>query len=277
MLLAAAALVMSLGAARADWLFDGSSGVVYESNLSNSDRDEDVKDDWAWKSDLRISNGFQVSRDLRMNFGADLRSELWDRYAGFNQIGPGTIEGARYRFGLGRLAPWVLVENRIGYDRFQDTDQSGYDENIDVRGGIALSDRVALEAGYRFENFVAPDDFYDQQSHHADGRITIDLTPTVQVAVGYGYRRGDVISYAVPPRLDIARFATEKEDITIFGTNPRYIAYKFSGRTHSLDVSAGYAVNKYFSIQVGYEYSVTTRDPLSYENHTVEATLAFAY
>jgi hypothetical protein len=34
---------------------------------------------------------------------------------------------------------------------------------------------------------------------------------------------------------------------------------------------------KYASVQGGYEYSITTHDPLQYENHLVQANIAVAY
>jgi opacity protein-like surface antigen len=267
---------MAFSLARAEWRFDADTGFVYESNLSNSDRDAEEKDDWAWKSDLRVANAFQLSRDLRLNVGADLRGELWDRFGAFNTIGPGATAGLRYRMGLGRQAPWVLVEDRFGYDRFQDTAQSGYDNVVDLRTGIALSDRVAVEGSYGFESFVAPNDFYDRQNHRANARLIFDVTSSLQLAFGYTYREGDVISYAVPPRPDIARFAIEREDEDDFDF-PLRTAYKLLGRSHAVSIAAGYAVTKNVSVQVSYEYVGTWHDPLHYENHLVEARLTFTY
>src|SRR2546429_3106930 len=113
-------LILFSSFARAEWRFEGETGVVYNSNLSNSDRSADVRDDWAWRSDISAANGLQLTRDLRLNFGADMRGEVWDRFDAFNTIGPGASAGLRYRFGLGRQAPWVLLEDRFGYDRFHD-------------------------------------------------------------------------------------------------------------------------------------------------------------
>ena len=262
--------------ARAEWRFEGETGVVYNSNLSNSDRSADVRDDWAWSSDISAGNALQLTRDLRLNFGADLRGELWDRFGAFNTIGPGASAGLRYRFGLGRQAPWVLLENRFGYDRFQDTAQSGYDNVLNFQAGIALSDRLALEGSYAFESFVAPDDFYDRQVHRGNVRMLFDVTSSLQVAIGYIYREGDVISYAVPPRPDIARFSIEREDEDEFG-QPLRTAYKLLGRTNAVSFSVAYQLTRYASVQVGYEYAVTTHDPLQYENHVVEANIAVAY
>ena len=166
-------LILLSSFARAEWRFEGETGVVYNSNLSNSDRSADVRDDWAWSSDISAGNALQLTRDLRLNFGADLRGELWDRFGAFNTIGPGASAGLRYRFGLGRQAPWVLLENRFGYDRFQDTAQSGYDNVLNFQAGIALSDRIALEGGYAFESFVAPNDFYDRQVHRGNVRMRL--------------------------------------------------------------------------------------------------------
>src|SRR6188472_1911273 len=262
--------------ARAEWRFEGQTGVVYDSNLSNSDRSADVRDDWAWRSDVSVNNGLQLTRDLRLNLGADVRGDVWDRFDAFNTVGVGASAGLRYRFGLGRQAPWLLLEDRFGYDRFHDTPQSGNDNVVNLRAGVALTDRLELEGGYAFESFVAPNDFYDRQLHRADARMVFDVTSSLQFALGYSYQEGDVISYAVPPRPDIARFSVERENEDEFG-QPLRTAYKLLGRTHALSFSIAYQLTKSASVQLGYEYADTTHDPLQYENHLVQANIAVAY
>jgi hypothetical protein len=272
-------LIMISPFARAEWRFDGESSALYNSNLSNSDRAADVKDDWAWVSDASAANAFQLSRDLRLDIAADFRSHVWDQYYEFNEIGSGVSAGLRYRFGLGHLAPWVLLENRIGYDDwFREMARSGWSESLRIRGGISLSDRVALEAGYTFDNFAAPDDFFDEQSHRGEVRLFFDVSSALRVSLGYVYREGDVISYAVPPRPDIVRLAeAEREDDDTFGQHPLYNAYKLLGRTHAVSLSAAYALTKHWSVQLSYEYAVTRHDPLQYENHLLQTKVAFAY
>ena len=270
-------LAMTLNVALAEWHFDAETGAFYNSNLSNSDRASDERNDWAWKSDVRLGNGFQLSRDVRLNLAADLRGQVWDRFDAFNAIGPGVSAALRYRFGLGRQAPWISVDDRIGYDRFHETMRSGWDESFRLRGGIAVSERIALEAGYTFDNFVAPDDFFDAQANGGNARIIVDVTSSLQIALGYSYRNGNVISYAVPPRPDIVLITTDRHPVTTFGANPLYTAYRLRAETHAVSVSAGYALTKYLSVQVAYEYGATLHDPLVYENHLIEAKVAFAY
>ena len=103
---------------------------MYDSNLSNSERASDVKDDWAWQSNLRVGNGFQLARDLRLNLGVDLREQVWARFDAFNNLAPGGTASLRYRFGLGRLAPWVLIEDRLAYAFFKEDDRSGRRQQI---------------------------------------------------------------------------------------------------------------------------------------------------
>ncbi|MEO6970753.1 MAG: hypothetical protein ABI217_07645, partial [Chthoniobacterales bacterium] len=51
-------LASLLSAARADWRIDAESSLLYDNNLSNSDRATDKEDDFAWQSDLEIGNAF---------------------------------------------------------------------------------------------------------------------------------------------------------------------------------------------------------------------------
>jgi len=100
---------MAINFARADLRFDAETGAVYDSNLSNSDRGADMKDDWTWQSDLQAGNGFQLARDLRLNFAAELREQVWARFDAFNNVAPGGTAMLRYRFGLGPLGKWPLA------------------------------------------------------------------------------------------------------------------------------------------------------------------------
>ena len=58
-----------------------------------------------------------------------------------------SVSGARpHGFSLSKgRATTALIE----------TARSSWDESLRLRGGIAVSDRIALEAGYRFENNAA--------------------------------------------------------------------------------------------------------------------------
>src|SRR5262245_1959908 len=126
----AVVLAMVASAARADWRIDAETGALFESNPSNSERASDVKSDWAWQSNLRVGDGFQLARDLRLNLGADLREQVWAQFDAFNNVAPGGTASLRYRFGLGRLAPWVLIEDQRAYACFSENARSGRDARV---------------------------------------------------------------------------------------------------------------------------------------------------
>lgn len=269
-------LAVSLSFARADWRFDAETGAVDDSNLSNSDRGADMKDDWAWQSDLRAGSGFQMARDLRLNLAAELREQVWARFDAFNNVAPGGDISLRYRFGLGRLAPWIGIEDSLAYAFFHEDDRSGFDNRFRVRGGFGITERIAVEAAYTFDDFEAEDNFWNLSGHSGSIQLTFDATSSLQLALGYSYRDGEVISYARPPRPEIFALASEVELVNSFGSPP-YNAYRLRGTTNAVFVSAGYTLNRYISLQVAYEYRNTSHGPLEYENHLVEAKIAFAY
>ena len=270
------ALAMTLGCVRADWLFDAETGALYDSNFSKSDRSSDVKDDWAWQSDVQVENGFQLARDLRLNLAADLREQVWTRFDAFNNVAPGGTAGLRYRFGLGRLAPWILVEDNVAYSFVREDGRSGLDNRFRVRGGVGITSWLSAEAAYTFDDFEAEEQFWDLSGHSGTIRLTFDPTPRLQVALGYSFRNGEVISYAIPARPDIFALASSTDVVSSFG-HPLYTAYRLRGSTNALSVSAGYTLNRYISVQVAYEFRNTSHGPLDYVNHLVEAKIAFVY
>jgi hypothetical protein len=261
--------------ARADWRFDAETGAFYNSNLSNSDRAADEENDWAWKSEVRAANGLQLSRDLRLEISGDLGGHVWSEYDGFDSVTGGASAGLRYRFGLGPSAPWILAEDRLAYAWFNENERSGWQETVRVRGGMKVADRISAEGSYIFDHFAAPGRFFDVAGHTGAIRLTVDVTPALQVAVGYAYRDGDVISYAVPPRPDIASLASDKRPVQTF--DELYIGYRLPGSSNSLSVWAAYSVTKFASCQVGYEFVDTWHAPLGYVNHLVEVKVAIAY
>lgn len=272
------ALVFALlvSTARADWRIEAETGALYESNLSNSDRAADAKDDFAWQSALQIGNALQLNRDMRLNLGLDLREQVWARFDAFNHLAPGGSAGLRYRFGLGRTAPWLLVEDHVAYSFFKEDGRSGIENRFRVRGGFGLTSRLALEAAYTMDDFAARDRFWDLTGNSGSIRLTFAATSSLQLGLGYSYRAGQVISYALPPRPDIVGLTADLESVNSFGSPP-YTAYHLRGNSHTLSASVGYSLGQHLSIQINYEFRQTSSGPLDYDNHLVEAKFAFVY
>jgi hypothetical protein len=260
---------------RGDWRFNAETGAFYDSNLSQSDRAADVQQDGAWKSALSATNGLQLSRDLRLEISGDLEGQVWTKYDGFDSITGGLSTGLRYRFGFGPSAPWILAQDRLAYSGFDESQRNGWQENVRVSGGLKVIDRISLEARYDYDHFAASGRFFDVAGHTGSIRVTMDVTQALQVALGYAYRDGDVISYAQPPRPDLGAIALiEKPVLTFDGP---YIGYRLEGSSHIFSAWASYALTRSVSCQVGYEFVNTWHSPLQYTSHLAQAKIAFAY
>ncbi len=265
----------SLSTLLADWHFDAKSGALYDSNLSRSDRSADKRDDWAWKTDLNIGFGSQLSRNLRFNLSGEIESQLWGQFQAFDKISAGMSAGLRYRFGLGPLAPWIMTEGRLHYEEFSEDRRNGWNQQFVLRAGKGLTDRLSVEADYVWGDFSANDLIFDQVAQSCSIHFTYDLTSSLQISLGYVYRYGDVISYAVPPRPDILGVASVLSPIESFGTP--YVAYRFKASTQTVALLLNYRLSKFVAIQLGYERSYTSRSPLDYVNNLVETKIAISY
>ncbi|MGZ5003318.1 MAG: hypothetical protein ACXWBM_09005 [Chthoniobacterales bacterium] len=261
--------------ARENWIFDIRSGVLYDSNVSNSDRSADVEHDFAWHGVVDAGQGFQLNDNLRLSVFGEMDGEVWATYDGLSNFRPGLSTNLRYRFGLGRNAPWIRLETKVAYADFAEARRSGWDVLPAVRGGISLNERFKLEAGYQYECFAARDAVFEQNAHRVSLHGKLDITSSLQVAIGYTYRYGDVTSTAIPPRPDIVRIAEAREFIDTF--DELYVAYRFPASTHIASVGISQTLTNSVALQASYEFQYTTHDPLHYTNHVAELSLALSF
>ena len=268
-------LLLQEAPVRGDVNFDIRSGVLYDSNVSRSNRSEDVLDDAAWRSVIAAGQGFQLTDDLRLGVFGELESHVWGTYDGLSNLRPGLAPNLRYRFGLGKNAPWVRLEPKLAYADFAEARRSGWDFRPGVRAGFRVAERFTLEAAYLYEHFAARDIIFDQQAHSASFRGTLEVTSSMQIAVGYAYRYGDVNSYAVPPRPDIVRIADAFGPINTFDTP--YVAYRFSASTHSSSVAISQSLGSVAALQASYQWQHTSHNSLRYTNHVAELAIALSF
>jgi hypothetical protein len=269
------AVLVSAASAQRDWIVDARSGVLYDSNVSRSNRSADVLDDAAWKSLIAAGQGFQLTDDLRLGIFGELESHVWATYSGLNSVSPGVAPNLRYRFGLGKNAPWVRLETKVAYFGSSEARRSGWEIPSALRAGISLSERLSLEAAYRYRHFDARDVRFDQDSHSGSVRGRLEIASSTQVALGYTYRHGDVNSHAVPPRPDIVAIARAFGPVDTFDTP--YVAYRFAATTHSTSIAINHALNSFAAVQATYEWQRTTHEALQYTNHVAELGIALTF
>lgn len=258
-----------------NWTFDFRNGILYDSNVSRSDRSSDVEQDEAWHAVLSAGQGFQLNDDLRLSVLGEVQSEVWRTYGGLSNVEPALAANLRYRFGLGKNAPWIRFDAKLSYADFEEARRSGWDIVPALRAGLSLSDRFRLEAAYSFERFAARDAVFEQDSHRVSLHGKIGLTSSMQMVIGYTYRHGDVTSAAIPPRPDVVKIAEVREPIDTF--DEEYVAYRFEASTHTASIALSQALTNFAAIRASYEWQYTTHDPLHYINHVSEVAIAFSF
>ena len=270
---AAVALLFShTGSATADWIRDFRGEISYVDNLSNSDREAEQRGDFAFAGQAHFGRfGSNFSDDLRLTVTADLDARAFARYEDFNRVLLGSSASLRYRFGLGAMAPFVRIDGSGGYANFEQNLQDGRRYHAGITIGKRLTERLAIDASYFFENIGGQIRLFDQRSHTLALTASFDLTETTQLTAAYEFRDGEVISYAIPERPDIVALANAHREVNTFGRI--YEAYNLDAITHTFAFGISQALTQSVSANVRYEWQGTSRDQLSYNSNILRVSI----
>ncbi len=275
----AIAAVFSLLAAaepvRGDWIRDFEAEAIYNDNVSRSSRDSDERDDFAFGARARVGKFTHLASNLRFTFTLDADSQLFAEYDDFTHVAVGGTASLRYRFGLGANAPFIRIEGSAKYADFDQALQDGARFRATFMLGKRFADRLEVQLAYLFDRADARHRLFEQEGHSFLARVAVDVTPGTQLTAEYSVRRGEVVSYAVPPRPDLAALANQRIEVDTFGEP--YIAYNIDATTHRLGVGVGQALASQLGVNLRYEWQVTSRAEIEYTNHVVIAAFQFSF
>ena len=270
-----ALLVPGASRSHGDWIRDFSGETLYDDNLSNSNRSADQRDDFALEGHVRFGRFEELADALRLTVTADLDAQSFLRYEDFNSVAIGSTMSLRYRFGLGAMAPFLRVEASGGYADFKQALQSGGRYRVGITTGKRMMERFAIDASYFFEDIGGQIRLFDRCSHTFSLAASFDLAQRTQLTAAYELREGEVISYAVPPRPDIIALANARREVDTFG--PPYVAYNLDAMTHTLAFGISQALTQSVSLNVRYEWEITTRAQISYVGNVLRVSVHAAF
>jgi hypothetical protein len=135
--------------------------VVWHDNVSNAERPEDLLSVWQLNAELETGRGWLVEGGHRLRAGLRMRTEIWPRFEGLNQVASGIALAWEYKTGVGPHRP-VFATEAVGI-------------------GVAAQERNRSGRG----------DF---------GRLEWTASPNWVFAVEACGREGDVVSCLRPPR-----------------------------------------------------------------------------
>ena len=255
--------------------FSAELGGRYESNASNSNLASDRLADGFFTAHLNAGTSGVWGRDWRWHAYLAGEGEQAFRFTGLSQIEGGVRLGVDKKFGLGWNAPRLQLDFYTAYRGSGQDGASGARLSPSVgfvwqfveRGGVSLR---YLPQWFFAEGAV----FY---SGGQEGRVAgwFDVFPATRLFLDYSVRYGDVVSYATPPRPDLAAIAEVKESTNVFGAER--MVYRFDAWTQG--VRAGFEQNltSWMKLRMAYRFEFTHRGSLNYANQIGEIGLRFKF
>jgi hypothetical protein len=251
--------------------FAAEIGSRFESNASNSDRPSDRLADGFLTARVDAGTNGVWGRDWRWRASLSGEGEEAFRFNGLSQIEGGVRLGVDRKFGLGWKAPRLQFDL---YSAFRGAGQPGA-SGFRLVPSLALVWQIAERGGasvrYTPQWFFAQGALFDSAANEARISGWFDLFPGTRLFADYFFRYGDVVSYATPPRPDLAAIAQVRELTDVFGAER--MAYRFDAQTHSVQAGVDQDLTTHIRLRAAYRFEITNRGSLDYENHVAEIGL----
>jgi hypothetical protein len=243
-------------------------GGRFESNASNSNLSSDRLADGFFTARVDAGTSGVWGRDWRWHAQLACEGEVAFRFTGLSQIEGGIRLGVERKFGLGWKAPRLQLDLYTAYRGAGQTGASGARLAPSLGFVWQLVERGGLSLRYVPQWFFAQGAVF--YSGAQEGRVSgwFDVFPRTRLFLDYSIRYGDVVSYATPPRPDLAAIAEVKEVTDVFGAER--IVYRFDAWTQSVRAGIDQDLTTWMKLRMAYRFEITQRGSLDYANHIAE-------
>jgi hypothetical protein len=250
-------------------------GGRYESNASNSNLASDRLADGFFTVHLHTGTSGVWGRDWRWHAYLAGEGEQAFRFTGLSQIEGGIRLGVDRKFGLGWNAPRLQVDFYTAYRGSGQDGASGARLSPSLGFVWQVVERGGLSIRYLPQWFFAEGAVFYSGSQ--EGRVAgwFDLFPATRLLLDYSIRYGDVVSYATPPRPDLAAIAEVKEPTDVFGAER--MVYRFDAWTHGVRAGIEQGLTSWMKLRLAYRFEFTQRGSLNYPNQIAEVDLRFKF
>jgi hypothetical protein len=234
--------------AAGEQILDLQAGLLYDSNLSRAQLERDIKSDTAALASLQWGQFIPVADGLAITAGVDVRTEIYGRYSGLDNVNFGGWLSVRRKIGLGALAPWISAHASAGRLEYRNSIRDGWRYSVGVSAGKRITERLNLRADYWYEARTADREepvvasisgaVFDLEGHNVGIAGDYALTDRLTIFAGYTVREGDVASSTQRNRA-IFRNSTAITRDPVFGDN--VFGYRINATTHAgrLGLSCG--------------------------------------
>lgn len=280
-----AALLASVGAARAAWRYDVDAGVLYDSNLTRAYAPADIRADGAFTAQATAGWFSALSGADGLTLSADARTEIYHRFHGLNFVGIGASATYRHKFGLGYAAPWIALGASGGYEDYREKIRDGARLEAIAELGQRFTPEFDASIGGTFERRYAANDepvvpgisgkVFALRGESVFARAAYAVSDRLLVAAKLKVRRGDVVA-STRPDFDIFTVSDAIAADPTFG--PDFFAYRLRGTTDTASASASWALDDRSSLNVLYADERTDAPGgIYYRSHSVSLVYAWRH
>ena len=250
----------------------GATTLVWNDNVTNGERAEDVLAALSWQSSVGTTGQRLLAGGHRLEGSVGFRAEVWPRFEGLDQVTP-EIGGAWSRkLGLGLNAPSVTASLDGSWRFARETGRGGGR----AAGRVLLRQRLGaawlFQAGHERERFDARQIAFARTSRTWFGRAEWNPGGRWWLAFEGARTEGDVVSYSVPPRPDLVQAGKPITLVDTFEQPERLLAYYFPGDTRLAALELIHERGG-FGVTLRHEQRRTSHAGPGYENRITSLSL----
>jgi hypothetical protein len=253
------------------WAPNITATATWDSNVTNADRSSDVIGALQLRADLATAARLALDTDNALIVSAHLVAESWPRSQGLDQLSVGPRVGWQHKFGLGAFAPVFAVELAGDLIFARETERSARAGSLTLLWRKRFDTTTRLAFKQEFARRDARELLFDRTGAETSLELAHDLDELWSLSFTARWRKGDVLSYATPPRPDLVALAHVREAYDFFGRS--FVAYSLETHSLSGSIAATRALGLRTWLIVCYEARRTERSPMRYVNHLVSTAL----
>jgi hypothetical protein len=237
--------------------------LAWDDNLANADAASDRAGDTLVGARFSLDRTKPVSGRDRVTFHLhiDLQEAWHHPKAAESRLGGGP--GWERKFGLGPFAPVLGAGVVLDAVASRDNRRLGFVGEVILRGRFRLAEPTILDVSQSFSDRGARHDLFEARTRESTLTLRHDLGADWQLTAEARWREGEVVSFATPPRPDLAALAAVLVPLDpTFGS--ARTAYAVDARSLAGSLTLSRRLSQDYALAVGHQHRTTRRGALDY-------------
>ena len=266
----------ALSAARADnWAPNITTSALWHNNVTNSEQSADQIDSLDLKLDLLSSQRYALGRDDTILATAHLGTDWWLRYRGYTTATAGGRGEWQHKFGANPLAPTLSLEGAADAILAKESGRRGVLASVTLALRKRFDELTRGAISHEVSYLDSHTGTFDATASETSLSVERDLNDVTRLTLAVRFRDGDVVTYATPPRPDLAALAPNQVDVDTFGRPMR--AYRIDARTWSTRIGLARALDQSSAVIAAYEWRSSSRGSLTFTNNILSVSLVHQF